>query len=55
MLITMIIKSKVPSVGKYLKLYFKSIWEVIDSFIIEDILESGFPIIIGNILLRDLF
>ena len=38
-------------VGKCLKLYFASIWKVIDSFLIEDILESGFPIIIGNILL----
>ena len=38
-------------VRKSLKLYFELIWKVIDSFLIEDILESGFPIIIGNILL----
>ena len=38
-------------VGKCLKLYFESIWKVIDSFLIENILESGFPIIIGNILI----
>ena len=38
-------------VRKSLKLYFELIWKVIDSFLIEDILESGFPIITGNILL----
>ena len=38
-------------IGKCLKLYFESIWKVIDSFLIEDILECVFPIIIRNILL----
>ena len=45
---------KVEIAGKCLKLYFKLIWKVIDSFLIEDILESEFPIIIGNMLLWDL-
>ena len=38
-------------VGKCLKLYFESIWKVIDSFLIDDVFESGFLIIIRNILL----
>ncbi|KAL6325986.1 hypothetical protein AAG906_038478 [Vitis piasezkii] len=43
--------NKVEIVGKCLKLYFESIWKVIDSFLIKDILESGFLIVVGNILL----
>ena len=36
---------------KVSQLYFESIWKVIDCFPIKEILESGFHIIIGNILL----
>lgn len=45
----------INNVGKYLKLHFWVNWKVIDSVLIKDILTCEFPIIIGNILLWDLF
>ena len=41
-------------IGKCLKFYFWVNWKVINSFLIEDIMVSGFPIIVKEILLWDL-